>query len=117
MIWHLPNVDNKFLEHYYEYVVLPQYGSDLDLKTLTWKDHGKIDLDAWAHYFEDSDGREYVLLYEDFPGSTYLTDGLTHEVVRVNGQTSLELLFSDGNKKIDNLVGYFTLYREKGQNK
>ncbi len=105
-------MSNKFLEQFYENVILPQYGDKTGFKSIAWKDHGKVDLDAWAHYFEDENGREYVLLYEDFPGSTFLDDGLTHEVVRRGNETSLQLSLDDGIK-IENIIGYFTLYREK----
>ena len=83
----------------------------MTFKIITWKDHGKIDLDAWAHYFDDANGREYVLLYEDFPGSTYLDEQGTHEVLKIGDQTSIQLAFSD-KKEIENITGYFTLYRE-----
>jgi hypothetical protein len=54
---------------------------------------------------------EYVLLYENYPGGTFLDDGLSHKVVELDGKTSLELKFSD-DKKIENITGWYTLYRE-----
>lgn len=105
-------MDNKFLEQFYENVILPQYSDEVSFVTIVWKDHGKVDLDAWAHYFDDQNGKEYVLLYEDFPGSTFLDDGLTHEVVKIGNETSMKVSLST-DKVIDNFAGYFTLYREK----
>lgn len=105
-------MDNKFLEQFYEDVVLPQYAEIVEFKKINWKDHGKVDLDAWAHYFDDESGREYVLLYEDFPGGAFLDDGLSHELVKIGEETSLKLSFSN-DKEVENITGYFTLYREK----
>lgn len=105
-------MDNNLLEQFYENVILPQYSEEVKFEKVTWKDHGKVDLDAWAHYFDDESGREYVLLYEDFPGSTFLNDGLTHEVVKLGDESSLHVAVDPG-KQIVNLTGYFTLYREK----
>ena len=105
-------MNNKFLEQFYEYVILPRYKDVISIDGVVWKDHGKIELDAWGHYFDDIHGKEYVLVYEDNPGSTFLNDGLTHEVIKLGDKTSLKLAFDD-NKEIFNITGYFTLYREK----
>ena len=77
-----------------------------------WKDHGKIGLDAWGHYFEDSNGKEYVVVFEDFPGNVFLDDKLTHEIVKIGDDSSVKLDVS-GSKYIPNVTGYFTLFREK----
>lgn len=105
-------MDEKFLEKFYENVILPQYSNEVSVADIVWKDHGKPGLDSWAHYFEDKDGREYVLLYEDFPDGAFLKDGLTHEPVEINGEISFELKFGNA-KQIPNLTGWYTLYREK----
>lgn len=77
---------------------------------ITWIDHGKVDLDAWAHHFE-SEGTQYVLLYEDFPDGSYLKDGLSHEVVNVGNEMSIGLKFS-ANMELTNITRWYTLYRE-----
>jgi len=105
-------MDTEFLEQYYQKVILPLYKNEFDSTSITWKDHGKVGQDAWAHYFDDNNGREWVLLYEDFPGSDYLNDNLTHEVVKCGSESSVQISLST-ETKIDNVVGYFTLYREK----
>lgn len=105
-------MDEKFLETFYENVILPQYANTVPFSNIHWKSHGKVDLDAWAHYFDDKTGKEYVLLYEDFPGNTYLDDGLTHEIIKCGEETNLNLTLSN-DKKIDNIAGFFTLFREK----
>ena len=105
-------MDTTFLENYFETVVLPFYKEDVDISSITWKDHGKVGLDTWAHYFENSSGREFVLLFEDFPGNEYMSDGLTHEIVLASGESSIKI-FSNPERSIDNLLGYFSLYREK----
>ena len=51
-------------------------------------------------------------LYEDFPGNTYLDDGLTHEIIQCGDKQNLNLTLGN-DKKIDNVVGYFTLFKEK----
>ena len=48
-------MDSNILEQFYEHVILPNY-HELDAATIRWKDHGRIGLDAWAHYFEDAKG-------------------------------------------------------------
>lgn len=103
---------NGFLEQYYEQVILPLYGDAITPSELTWKDHGKVGLDAWAHYFEDANGREYILLYEDFPGGDYLNDDLTHDIVKCRDESSVRVSISP-DKQIDNVAGYFTLYAER----
>lgn len=105
-------MNNKTLESYFESTVLPLYKDSVDLGSITWKDHGKVGPDAWAHYFDDSHGREYVLLYEDFPGGDYLGDNLTHDIVMIDGDTSI-LIPGDTQEKIENIAGYFTLYAER----
>lgn len=104
-------MNTQALESYYEYAILSQYG-DVIKYPITWKDHGKVDLDAWAHYFDDAQGREHVLLYEDFPSGSYFADGMSHEVVRIGDEASLRVVLSN-EALVDNAVGYFTLYREK----
>ncbi|MEO5949358.1 MAG: hypothetical protein ABIP74_03065 [Candidatus Saccharimonas sp.] len=103
-------MDSPSLESYLQHVILSQYG-DVIAYPIVWKDHGKVDLDAWAHYFDDAKGREHALLYEDFPDGSFLSDGLSHEVVNIGDETSLHVSLSN-DVQIDNIVGYFTLYRE-----
>lgn len=105
-------MNDKFLEELYENVILPCYKGVLDIGKISWKDHGKIELDAWGHYFEDSNGKEYVLVFEDFPGNVFLDDKLTHEIVKIGDECSVKLDVS-GSKYIPNVTGYFTLFREK----
>ena len=104
-------MDTAFLEKYYEKVILPLYAEG-SIKVATWKDHGKVGPDNWAHYFEDADGIEYVLLAEDYPGGIYLDDDLTHDVVPAPGGESA-LYASFDNRWIPNISGYFTLYKER----
>jgi len=105
--------EEAFLEQFYEQAVLPRYADAVDLQNITWKDHGKVGLDAWAHYFDDQDGREYILLYEDSPGGAPFDDGLSHDVVEVGGQLSHRFGFEGDVRLVPNITGYFTLYREK----
>lgn len=105
-------MDTSFLEKFYENIILPHYSDAVTFKNIAWKDHGKLEPDSWAHYFDNEDGREYILLYEDYPGSSPFDDGLSHELVKIGDETNLGLYFSD-NKQLDNIAGYFTLYREK----
>lgn len=112
--YNLGYMDNTFLENYYLKVILPQYSTEDFTGGVAWKDHGKVGLDTWAHYFDDSNGREFVLIYEDFPGSEYLADDLTHDIVLCQGDSSLQASLSSG-KLVENVVGYFTLYKERGR--
>lgn len=102
---------NAFLESLYETIILPRYSDQVVFEKITWKDHGKFNLDAWAHYFDNENGREYVLVYEDNPSMTQFDDGLTHHIMPFGEEGSLKLSFSD-NKEIVNVTGYFTLYEE-----
>lgn len=105
-------MDISFLEKYYQTVILPQYSTEDFSSGVNWKDHGKVGLDTWAHYFDDKSGREFVLLYEDFPGNEYLSDDLTHDIVLCQGEICLQVSAStDG--LVDNMLGYFTLYKER----
>lgn len=103
--------NNRFLEQFYEQVVLPRY-KNITIDKIEWVDHGKVDLDAWAHHFKIS-GKEYTLLYEDFPDGSYFQDDPTHELIKCGDETSIELRFSDEVNQIPNITGWFTLYREK----
>jgi len=105
-------MNDKFLEELYENVILPSYKGVLDIGKISWKDHGKIGLDAWGHYFEDSKGKEYVLVFEDFPSSVSIDDGLSHEKVKIGNESSIKLAVS-GSRYIPNVTGYFSLFREK----
>lgn len=107
-------MSNEFLESFYENVILPRYSDQVTFKKINWKDHGKFNLDAWAHYFDDENGREYVLVYEDDASLSQFDDGLTHEMVPIGESGSLKLSFSD-KKEVINITGCFTLYREKRQ--
>lgn len=102
---------NEFLESFYENVILPRYSDQITFKKIIWKDHGKFNLDAWAHYFDNENGREYVLVYEDDPSMSQFDDGLTHTVIPFGEEGSLKLSFAD-NKEIVNVTGCFTLYQE-----
>lgn len=105
-------MNNDFLEQYYEQIVLPLYAKTISFTTIKWKDHGKVGPDTWAHYFEDETGREFVLLYEDFPGGDYLADDLTHDIIAIGNESSVQISAST-NTLVDNIFGYFTLYSEK----
>lgn len=105
-------MNTKSLEEFYESIILPRYQGICDLSTIKWISHGKVDLDAFAHHFECG-GKEFVLLYEDYPDGSFLKDGLSHEVVRIGEETSIELRFSDESSVIPNVIGWFTLYQEK----
>ncbi|PID31438.1 hypothetical protein CR983_01080 [Candidatus Saccharibacteria bacterium] len=105
-------MDAKFLETFYETVILPQY-DEIVVEGITWIDHGSIGLDSTAHYFRDRTGREYVLVFEDFPDGSVFGDGLSHEIVPVHGEISLRFGGDKSFKDIENITGYFTLFREK----
>ena len=105
-------MDIEFLEQFYEKVVLPQYANDAFDK-VTWIDHGAIELDAFAHYFKASDDKEYVLVFEDFPGKVAFDEGLSHEIVSIDGAESIQFNAQPTHKYVENITGYFTLYREK----
>jgi hypothetical protein len=103
------------LENYYSSDILPRFTS-VELGDIAWKGHGKVGPDACAHYFDDAAGREYVLLYEDYPAGEPFIDGLSHEPVPYEADNAIEgalyIQPVNGNGQVDNLTGYFTLYRE-----
>jgi len=104
--------NQKFLEEFYENVILPKYGESVDVTNIHWIDHGKLDDSyVWAHYFE-TNGKQYVLLSNDYAAGSHLDDGLSHEIVQCGGENSTELNFND-NQKIENITGRYTLYQEK----
>lgn len=106
-------MNTQFLEQFYETVILPKYGAEFT-GVSKWKDHGKVGLDSYAHYFDDPNGVEFVLLNEDFPNGDYLNDDLSHDVVQVaDGADTLQVTIGDA--WIPNISGYFTLYKEKSR--
>jgi hypothetical protein len=105
-------MSNTFLEQFYENVILPKYKDEVSLGKVTWRDHNQVGMDSRAHWFKSEDGTEYVLLWEDFPDGSYLGDGLSHELIRINGEASISLQFAD-KKEVKDVTGYFTLFREK----
>lgn len=96
----------------YIQINLPRYSNQATFEKVIWKDHGKFNFDAWAHYFDDENGREYILVYEDDPSLSQFDDGLTYEMIPFGESGSLKLSFGD-NKEVVNVTGYFTLYQEK----
>ena len=106
-------MDVKFLEQFYEKVILPQYANTV-FDGVVWIDHGTVDLDVIAHYFRDKSGKEHVLVFEDFPGNAVFDDELSHEIITVNGKKSIRFGGDPPFKYIENITGYFTLYQEKG---
>ncbi len=106
-------MSDAFLEQYYENVILPLY-HDESIRAARWKDHGRVGPDNWAHYFENTEGVEFVLLNEDYPSGIYLNDDLTHDTVSVPGREEAAIQVSVGSDTwIPNISGYFTLYRER----
>ena len=106
--------NQKFLEEFYENVILPKYGGSLDLSDIKWIDHGKLDDSyVWAHYFE-AGGRQYILLSNDYAEGSNLDDGLSHEIIKCGEDKSIELNFND-DKEVENITWRFTLYREKNR--
>lgn len=105
-------MNTDFLEQFYENVILPQY-VNIVFGKITWIDHGAIGLDAFAHYFKVADNKEYVLVFEDFPGGTAFDDGLSHEIVLANDEKVIRFGGDPPFKYIENITGYFTLYKEK----
>ena len=106
-------MDIKFLEQFYEKVILPQYSSTV-FDNVTWIDHGAIELDSFAHYFKADNNKEYVLVFEDFPGNVAFDDGLSHDIVLVNSEKTIRFGGDPPFKYVENITGYFTLYKEKG---
>lgn len=107
-------MDSSFLEQYYEGVILPLFHYE-GAEVVAWKDHGKVGLDTWAHHFDNSEGVEHILVNEDFPGSEYPPDDLTHEMVSFPDSEDGILHVSIGSDWIPNISGYFSLYREKSR--
>lgn len=105
-------MDIKFLEQFYEKVILPQYANTV-FNNVTWIDHGAIELDSFAHYFKTDNGSEYVLVFEDFPGNVAFDDGLSHDIVLVNDEKTIQFGGDPPFKYVENITGYFTLYKEK----
>lgn len=105
-------MDIKFLEQFYERVILPQYSSTV-FDNVTWIDHGAIELDSFAHYFKADNSRGYVLVFEDFPGNVAFDDGLSHDIVLVNNEKTIRFSGDPPFKYVENITGYFTLYKEK----
>lgn len=107
-------MDDRSIEQYYETVILPLFHIELK-EDIVWKDHGKVGLDTWAHYFENKSGVEYILVNEDFPGSEYPADDLTHQMIVAPNSEDGIIKVTIGDDWIPNISGYFSLYKEKRQ--
>lgn len=108
-------MDIGFLERYYERVILPQYNCS-EFRKIVWIDHGGIGehYDAFAHYFKDATGSEYVLIFEDYPsGDIPFADRISHKVVYVGDRATLYFGGEPPFKYMVNVTGYFTLYKEE----
>lgn len=104
--------NQKFLEEFYEKVILSKYDCFSDVFKISWVDHGRLDDSyVWAHYFEVN-SRHYVLLSNDYAKGSHLDDGMTHEIVKYNNESGIELKFND-NSEFENITGNYTLYIEK----
>lgn len=104
-------MDNHSLEQYYESTILPLFHNNVTT-AITWKDHGRVGLDTYAHFFEDADGVEYILVNEDFPGSEYPPDDLTHEMVLAPNTNDGIVEIATEREWRPNVSGFFSLYRE-----
>ena len=102
---------NNFLEQFYENIILPRYSELEGFTDIHWIDHGQVGSDAWAHYFELG-GKQYALLYEDFPDGSPFSDDMSHELVKCGDLPSIELTFSDSPTLLANITGWYTLYKE-----
>ena len=105
-------MNDNLLEKLYELVILPNY-PEINVGSIHWKDHGKVDHDTWAHYFDNENGVEYILLFEDHPGGSFLADGSTHDLVMTDDRASIRYSLDAPFKYVENLTGYFSLYKEK----
>ena len=104
-------MNNNSLEQYYEATILPLF-QDNSLIKITWKDHGRVGLDTYAHHFENTDGVEYILVNEDFPGSEYPPDKLTHKMVAAPSTDDGIIRIDTEEAWTPNVSGYFSLYKE-----
>lgn len=105
-------MDNTLLERLYETVILPNY-PEIDVAAIRWKDHGKIGPDTWAHYFDNGDGVEYVLQFQDYPDTSLFDDELSHELVKSADREYLLFSLEPPFKYVENITGYFSLYKER----
>ncbi len=108
----MAGMDNGFLEQYYEKAILPLY-EDASISVMKWVDHGQVGPDNYAHHFENAQGVEFILLNEDFPDGSYLSDNLTHQFVPAPNYEDGIVAVSIGRKWVPNISGYFTLYKEE----
>lgn len=105
------DLDYAVIEKYYEKTILPQY--NLLLSDITWREHAKIGIDTFAHYFNAS-GVCYVLVFEDFPSQPNFIAQDNEFIAAPNQKGGIihnEASDKDG-KYIENKTGYFSLFKE-----
>jgi hypothetical protein len=105
-------MNEVFLKKFFEAVILSNY-EQIDIDEISWKHYKKINSDAWTHYFNDKSGNEYVLLFEDYPSNSFSDNKSMYEVVRHGDDDSMRFGSNVPFKYVENITGYFTLFREK----
>jgi hypothetical protein len=90
-------MNNRFLEQFFENVILTRYEGSFDISGIKWKDHGKVDLDSWAHYFVSKVGKNYVLLFEDFPETRFLMTDYLMKLLKSTDRIVFRLLLKTAN--------------------
>lgn len=102
-------MDYKFIEQFYEKVILYQYGNP-DFSSITWTGHD-ITNDSYSnHRFTDSVGNHYLLIFQDYPIEDYWPSGENYAQVSTKDKNTVDFSGGPMFKYIPHISGYFTLF-------
>jgi hypothetical protein len=104
--------DYSTIERFYEASILPRYR--IVFSNITWTDHGRIGDGVFAHYFTSGNVR-YVLVFEDYPSQPHFI-AQDNELIPApnteNGAIAYPAHQTIEKEYIENVTGYFTLFKE-----
>ncbi len=105
-------VNYSDINRFYEESILPRYS--IEFGTITWRDHGKIGEDTFAHYFT-ANGVQYVLVFEDFPSQSHFIAEDNKFIPAPDSENGAIWYPKDDDptyEYVENTTGYFSLYLE-----
>ncbi len=113
------SMNDKFLEDFYEYAVLPEFGIERT-EDVIWSKHERLGPDDFAHYFSVNKW-DYVLIFRDYD---VFTDKELKSLIKIEYRhlnyietiSGTSKLHSDSilpkqNKYTENITGTFVLLR------
>lgn len=110
---HWDAMDDAYLRFFYIKIILPQY-VEVDADDIDWHDvhHVKVGENSFANYFR-SRGRAYILVTALDDKKSEFTPSPMYQLIKSQGQESLEIRGGKGTPAIPRLIGTYRLYAER----